>query len=103
MPVYEPAGVSAVGNLGEVELLDDPEMRSPKGRPPRKYEIVLYRSNQDADFVAEVPEPPGCLAHGDNQLNALKSVNDATQLWIRTAREFGDPVPDPIGKRVMFA
>ena len=30
-----------------------------------KYEIILYWSNADGVFVAEVPELPGCMAHGD--------------------------------------
>ena len=54
-----------------------------------KYEIILYWSNEDAAFIAEVPELPGCMAHGDSRSDALKNVNDAMQLWIDTAREFG--------------
>ena len=68
-----------------------------------KYEIILYWSNEDAAFVAEVPELPGCMAHGDTQADALKNVNDAMQLWIDTAREFGDAVPQPKGERLMYA
>ena len=68
-----------------------------------KYEIILYWSNEDAAFIAEVPELPGCMAHGDSQQDALKNVNDAMQLWIDTAREFGDAVPVPRGERLMYA
>ena len=68
-----------------------------------KYEIVLYWSNEDRAFIAEVPQLPGCMAHGDTQEAALRNVNDATQFWIDTAREFGDPVPEPKGERLMFA
>ena len=68
-----------------------------------KYEVILYWSNEDQAFVAEVPELPGCTAHGDSQEAALRNVNDAMQLWIDTAREFGDPVPQPKGERLMFA
>ena len=68
-----------------------------------KYEIILYWSNEDRAFVAEVPELPGCMAHGDNQEAALRNVNAATQLWIDTAHEFGDPVPQPKGERLMLA
>ena len=57
------------------------------------YEIILYWSNEDAAFIAEVPELPGCMAHGDSQVDALKNVNDAMELWIDTAREFGDAIP----------
>ena len=68
-----------------------------------KYEIILYWSNEDEVFIAEVPELPGCMAHGDTQQAALKNINDAMQLWIDTAREFGDPIPEPKGERLMFA
>ncbi len=68
-----------------------------------KYEIILYWSNEDWAFVAEVPELPGCMAHGDSQEAALKHANEAMQLWIDTAREHGDPVPEPKGERLMLA
>ena len=68
-----------------------------------KYEIILYWSNEDAAFIAEVPELPGCMAHGDTQPEVLKNVNDAMQLWIDTAREFGDAIPQPKGERLMYA
>lgn len=68
-----------------------------------KFEIILYWSDENRTFVAEAPELPGCMAHGDSQEAALKNVNDAMQLWIDTARECGDPVPEPKGERLMFA
>ena len=43
------------------------------------------------------------MAHGDSQADALKNVNEAIQLWIDTAREFGDAIPQPKGKRLMYA
>ena len=68
-----------------------------------KYEVILYWSNADDAFVAEVPELPGCMAHGDTQEAALKHANEAMALWIDTAREFGDPIPEPKGERLMLA
>ena len=68
-----------------------------------KYEIILYWSNEDDAFVAEVPELPGCIAHGRTQETALREVNEAMRLWIETAREGGDPVPEPKGERLMLA
>ena len=68
-----------------------------------KYEIILYWSEADRAFVAEVPQLPGCMAHGDTQEAALDSVNQAMDLWIDTSREFGDPVPEPKGERLMLA
>ena len=68
-----------------------------------KYEIIIYWSNEDGVFVAEVPELPGCAAHGSSQEEALQSVNEAMDLWLETAREFGDPIPEPKGERLMLA
>lgn len=68
-----------------------------------KYEIILYWSKTDRAFVAEVPELSGCMAHGDTQQTALKNITRAMDLWIDTAREFGDPIPEPRGKRLMPA
>ncbi|MEI7934736.1 MAG: type II toxin-antitoxin system HicB family antitoxin [Chlorobiaceae bacterium] len=64
---------------------------------------MLYWSQEDSAFVAEVPELPGCIAHGTSQEEALAHVNEAIQLWIDTAKEFGDPIPEPKGHRLMYA
>ena len=68
-----------------------------------KYEIILYWSNEDQAFIAEVPELPGCMAHGDSQESALRNINDAMQFWIDRARALGRPVPEAKGERLMFA
>jgi predicted RNase H-like HicB family nuclease len=68
-----------------------------------KYEIIIYWSRADQVFVAEVPELPGCMAHGNNQQEALSNANEAIQLWIDTAQEFGDPIPQPKEQRLMLA
>ena len=65
--------------------------------------IILYWSRIDGVFVAEVPELPGCMAHGDTQEAALGNVNQAMELWIDTARDSGDPIPEPKGERLMLA
>ena len=53
--------------------------------------------------MAEVPELPGCMAHGDTQAAALANANDAMQLWLDAAKEFGRPIPEPKGQRLMLA
>lgn len=68
-----------------------------------KYEIIMYWSEEDQVFVAEVPELPGCMAHGDTQEAALVHVKEAIALWIETAKEFGDSIPEPKGRRLVFA
>jgi predicted RNase H-like HicB family nuclease len=68
-----------------------------------KYEIIISWSNEDEVFVAEAPELPCCLAHGITEESALKKVKEAIHLWIATAKEYGDPVPQPKGRRLMYA
>lgn len=68
-----------------------------------KYEIIIYWDNNDKIYIAEVPELPGCSAHGNTYDEALKMAQEAIGLWIDTAEEFGDPVPEPKGQRLMYA
>lgn len=68
-----------------------------------KYEIIIYWSNEDDAYVAEAPELPGCVARGDTQEAALEQIGQAIDLWLDTAREFGDPIPEPKGERLMLA
>ncbi|OFZ57681.1 MAG: hypothetical protein A3D92_21780 [Bacteroidetes bacterium RIFCSPHIGHO2_02_FULL_44_7] len=68
-----------------------------------KYEIIIYWDEQDHVYIADVPELPGCSAHGNSYDTALNNTKEAIQLWIDTANEFGDPVPPPKGYRLMYA
>jgi predicted RNase H-like HicB family nuclease len=67
-----------------------------------KYEIIIYWSKEDNFYIAEVPELPGCISHGITEIEAIKNINEAQKLWIDTAIEFGDPIPEPKG-RLMYA
>jgi predicted RNase H-like HicB family nuclease len=67
-----------------------------------KYEIILYWSNEDEAFVAEVPELAGCAADGATRQEALANVEMVIEEWIETARELGRPIPEPKG-RLLFA
>jgi len=68
-----------------------------------KYEVIIYWSDDDQVFVAEVPELAGCAAHGPTQETALSNAQEAIRLWIDTAKEFGDPIPAPKGRRLILA
>ena len=68
-----------------------------------KYEVIIYWSERDHAFIAEVPELPGCVAHGPSPDAALKNCNDAMDLWLDTAREFGRAIPEPKGRRLQYA
>jgi len=63
-----------------------------------KYEVVIYWSDEDGAFIAQVPELPGCMAHGVTQEAALGNAQDAIRLRIDTAKEFGDPITEAKGR-----
>ena len=67
-----------------------------------KYEIILFWSNDDNAFIADVPELPGCMADGSTYEEALKNIELVVQEWIDTAIELGRPIPEPRG-RLQFA
>lgn len=68
-----------------------------------KYELIIYWSSEDNSYVAEVPELPGCMAHGDTYESALANIQDAAALWLDTAKELGRPIPEPKGRRLQLA
>jgi predicted RNase H-like HicB family nuclease len=67
-----------------------------------KYEIILYWSDEDAAFLAEVPELAGCAADGATRQEALANAEIVIAEWIETARELGRSIPEPKG-RLLFA
>jgi predicted RNase H-like HicB family nuclease len=63
-----------------------------------KYEVIVYWSEEDGAFIAEVPELPGCAADGTTYQEAINNVEVVIGEWIETARELGRPVPIPKGR-----
>jgi len=68
-----------------------------------RYEIIIFWSDEDAAFVADVPELPGCMAHGNSHAEALNHAEQAIGLWLETAIELGRPIPQPKGRRLLYA
>lgn len=67
-----------------------------------KYEVIIYWSEEDQAFIAEVPELPGCAADGPTYREALANVEVIIQEWLETAQELGRPIPQPRG-RLLYA
>ena len=67
-----------------------------------KYEVIIYWSQEDQAFIAEVAELPGCAADGKTYRQALANVEVVIQEWINTAQQLGRPIPQPKG-RLVFA
>lgn len=68
-----------------------------------RFEIIIFRSDEDQAFVADVPELPGCMAHGDTHEAALAAVKEAIALWLEAAQATGRDVPQARGTRLLFA
>jgi len=68
--------------------------------PNPKYEVIIYWSDEDQAFIAEVPELPGCAADGKTYREALRNVETVVQEWLETARDLGRPIPKPRGRLV---
>ena len=66
-----------------------------------KYEIILYWSNEDQAFIAEVPELAGCVADGATRREALANAETVIAEWLETARELGRPIPEPKGRLLL--
>lgn len=67
-----------------------------------KYEIILYWSQEDNAYIAEVPELAGCMADGETLAKALENVEKVIAEWIETAKELGREIPVPKG-RLLYA
>lgn len=67
-----------------------------------KYEVIIYWSDQDNAFIAEVPELPGCMADGHTRSEVLENIETIINEWIETATDLGREIPTPKG-RLFFA
>jgi predicted RNase H-like HicB family nuclease len=67
-----------------------------------RYELIIFWDESDQIFVVDVPELPGCMAHGRTKSEAIAQAEAAIELWIETAREDRITIPEPRG-RLMFA
>ena len=63
-----------------------------------KYEVILYWSNEDNNYLAEVPELAGCMADGETMAEALENIHTVMEEWIETAQIMGKDIPEPKGK-----
>jgi len=62
------------------------------------YEMIIWWSVDDNAYVVDVPELPGCMAHGATRQTAIKNAEDAVKFWIKTAKDDGKEIPQPRGR-----
>ena len=67
-----------------------------------KYEIIIYWSEEDQAYIAEVPELAGCMADGSSYQEAVNNAERVISEWIETAVELGRHIPEPKG-RLLYA
>lgn len=67
-----------------------------------KYEVIIYWSNENEAFIAEIPELKGCIAHGETDEIALKNIKIVANEWLTIANEENWEIPTPKG-RLMYA
>ena len=65
---------------------------------PNSYEMIIWWSTEDDAYVVDVPELPGCMAHGSTRQTAIKNAEDAIKLWIKTAKDDRKEIPQPRGR-----
>jgi predicted RNase H-like HicB family nuclease len=67
-----------------------------------RYEIIVYWSETDNAYIAEVPELAGCMADGKTYIEAIQNAEIIIAEWIETAKSLGRTIPVPQGK-LMYA
>lgn len=78
--------------------------RNLRQRKPLEYYLslkypVLLVPEPEGGFTALIPDLPGCVSVGETEEEALRNVEEARQLWLETAYEFGDEIPLPSSER----
>jgi predicted RNase H-like HicB family nuclease len=63
-----------------------------------RYEVIIYWSEEDQAYIAEVPELAGCMTDGKTYNDALNNVQIVIEEWIETATVLGRLIPHPKGK-----
>ena len=66
-----------------------------------KKDVLISGSSEDDAFVVDVPELPGCMAHGNTRAEAIGNAEEAVSFWLQTAKEDGIPIPEPKGRLVV--
>jgi predicted RNase H-like HicB family nuclease len=68
-----------------------------------RYEIIIYWSDADDCYIAEVPELAGCMSDGKSYNECLANLETIINEWIETATELGREIPVPKGRKLVYA
>ena len=50
-----------------------------------RYTVILQKE-EDGGYVATVPVLPGCVSQGDTREEALKNIEEATEVYLEDVR-----------------
>jgi predicted RNase H-like HicB family nuclease len=81
--------------MGTVSVTSDPPIKT------SRYEMIVWWSAEDNAFVVDVPELPGCMAHGSTRAEAIANAEEAVAFWLQTAKEDGIAILEPKGRLVV--
>ena len=68
----------------------------------KDYHVNIFYSEEDDCYIADIPDLPNCSAFGETPDKALKEVQIAKDLWIKTAKEMGKRIPKPRYQTVFY-
>ena len=66
------------------------------------YHINIFYSDEDAGYIADIPDLDSCSAFGDTPEQALAEVKQAKQAWLEAARQSGKPIPSPRYRPIIY-
>ena len=69
----------------------------------RRYHINLFWSDEDAAWIADVPDLRYCSAHGETPEAALHEIQIAMEAWLESQRDEGRPAPEPRYRPAIYA
>jgi predicted RNase H-like HicB family nuclease len=68
----------------------------------KDYHINIFYSEEDAGYIADIPDLKACSAFGKTPQRALKEVQVAKEAWLRAARSAKKPIPAPSYRPVIY-
>jgi predicted RNase H-like HicB family nuclease len=66
------------------------------------YHINIFYSEEDAGYVADIPDLEACSAFGKTAEEALAEVEKARDAWLQAAKEAGKVIPTPRYRPVIY-
>jgi len=59
------------------------------------YHINIFYSEEDAGYIADIPDLQSCSAFGKTPFEALSEVQTAKTAWLKASRANGHKPPPP--------